>query len=69
VPEHFFELAPSWYASSICSHEEILEAIGRGDASAAREAAENHVREAGSMLADFLNDQGFWTVPDESTTG
>jgi DNA-binding GntR family transcriptional regulator len=64
VPEHFFELAPSWYASSICSHEEILEAIGRGDASAAREAAERHVREAGAMLADFFNDQGFWTVPD-----
>jgi DNA-binding GntR family transcriptional regulator len=63
IPEHFYAMLPEWSISSVRSHNEMVDAIGRGDAAAGRQAAEDHVREAGEMLTGYFNDRGYWSQP------
>jgi len=63
IPEHFYSLLPGWMSSSTRGHEEILAALSAHDADTARKAASQHVLEAGRMLVEYFDEQGFWTVP------
>jgi DNA-binding GntR family transcriptional regulator len=66
IPEHMFAaLVPGWSSASIRNHEAILEALERRDPEGARRAVEEHVKEAGVMLANsFDHDEGvYWSQP------
>jgi DNA-binding GntR family transcriptional regulator len=63
IPEHFYSLLPGWMSSSTRGHEEILAALTAHDADTARKVASEHVLEAGRMLVEYFDEQGFWTVP------
>ena len=64
IPEHYFAaLVPGWSSASIRNHEEILDAMERLDPVRARRAAEEHVKEAGAMLASLFDDAGYWSEP------
>jgi DNA-binding GntR family transcriptional regulator len=66
IPEGFYRLVPDWPAASSAGHAEILDAFDRGDAQAAKTAAENHVHQAGALLAEFFTSTGYWTHPKEN---
>jgi DNA-binding GntR family transcriptional regulator len=57
VPANYFELFPEQEDRSRGEHAELLDAIGRGDADAARSIAEAHVLDAGEALGDWLRAQ------------
>jgi DNA-binding GntR family transcriptional regulator len=64
IPEHMFAgLVPGWSSASIRNHEAILDALERRDPVRARRAAEEHVKEAGAMLANSFdhNDAVYWS--------
>jgi DNA-binding GntR family transcriptional regulator len=62
IPEHYFAaLVPGWSSASIRNHEAILDAMERRDPVRARRAAEEHVKEAGAMLATAFDDAGYWS--------
>ncbi len=63
VPDSYFELFPEQERRSRIEHAALLEAIGRGDAPAARTIAEAHVLDAGAALGDWLRA----TTADPST--
>jgi DNA-binding GntR family transcriptional regulator len=54
VPANYFELFPEQERRARKEHAALLEAIGRGDAGAARTIAEAHVLDAGAALGDWL---------------
>jgi DNA-binding GntR family transcriptional regulator len=54
VPTTYFELFPEQEERSRLEHAELLDAIERGDASAARSIAEAHVLDAGEALGGWL---------------
>ncbi len=54
VPASYFELFPERVRRSRADHAVLLEAIDRGDATAARTLTESHVLDAGSALGDWL---------------
>jgi DNA-binding GntR family transcriptional regulator len=54
VPGNYFELFPERESTSRTEHAALLEAIGDGDAVAARTIAEAHVLDAGAALGDWL---------------
>lgn len=55
VPTNFLTLFPDHEAHSLSEHEELLDALGDGDAERARSIAERHVLDAGRSLADWLD--------------
>jgi len=55
VPGTYFELFPEQKRRSRTEHAALLEAIGRGDAPAARAIAEAHVLDAGAALGQWLS--------------
>jgi DNA-binding GntR family transcriptional regulator len=57
VPPNYFELFPEQEDRSRTEHAELLDAIERGDADAARRTAEAHVLHAGEALGDWLKAQ------------
>ena len=59
----FYALVPGWSSASIRNHEAILDAMERRDPVRARRAAEEHVREAGEMLASLFDhsDGVYWS--------
>jgi len=57
VPGNYFELFPEAEERSRREHAELLEAMQRGDAQAARAVAEAHVLTAGEALGDWLATQ------------
>jgi hypothetical protein len=66
IPEHMFaSLVPGWSSASIRNHEAILDALERRDPEGARRAVEEHVKEAGVMLANlFDHDEAvYWSQP------
>lgn len=63
IPEHFYALVPTWREVSTSGHRSILDAIRKGDTEAARRAAEEHVHEAGALLAQLFTDNGYWADP------
>jgi DNA-binding GntR family transcriptional regulator len=66
IPEHMFAaLVPGWSSASIRNHEAILDALERHDPVRARRAAEEHVKEAGVMLASTFDDDEtvYWSEP------
>ncbi len=54
VPGSFFELFPEQQRRSRAEHAALLDAIGRGDGTAARTIAEAHVLDAGAALGSWL---------------
>jgi DNA-binding GntR family transcriptional regulator len=54
MPASYFRLFPEQERRSRKEHAALLEAIGRGDAGAARTIAETHVLDAGAALGDWL---------------
>jgi DNA-binding GntR family transcriptional regulator len=54
VPASYFELFPEQVRRSHADHATLLDAIDRGDATAARSLAESHVLDAGAALGDWL---------------
>jgi len=63
IPQHFYALLEGWATSSETGHLAILEAFRRRDPRAARQAASNHVLEAGELLVTHFSDTGYWTPP------
>jgi DNA-binding GntR family transcriptional regulator len=64
IPEHFYTLLQDWATTSTRDHERILRALRKGDAEAVRKASSNHVQQAGKMLIEYFNEQGFWDNPN-----
>jgi len=58
VPASYFELFPEQERRARKEHAALLEAIGAGDAVAARSIAEAHVLDAGAALGDWLRTGG-----------
>lgn len=56
IPRDFYRIIPDWVDEAGHGHGDILEAIERGDAEAARVETEAHMREAGERLAASLED-------------
>src|SRR5205085_9431370 len=56
VPTNFFDVFPDQEQHTTADHDEIVAALARRDAAAARAAAERHVTEAGQALARFLEE-------------
>ncbi len=54
VPVSYFILFPEQGRKSRGDHADLLDAIGRGDAAAARTIAEAHVLDAGAALGDWM---------------
>ncbi|KUI04267.1 GntR family transcriptional regulator [Mycolicibacterium acapulense] len=54
VPTNFLTVFPEHEKHSLSEHEELLDALERRDADAARDIAERHVLEAGRSLAEWL---------------
>lgn len=54
VPTNFLTLFPDHEKQSLHEHEELLDALGAGNAERARSIAERHVLEAGRSLVDWL---------------
>lgn len=63
IPEHFYTVLPNWMSSSTEGHSQILSALAARDSDAARVAASQHVMEAGQMLVEYFDEQGFWNIP------
>jgi DNA-binding GntR family transcriptional regulator len=64
IPEHMFAaLVPGWSSASIRNHEAILDALERRDPVRARRVVEEHVKEAGAMLASSFDhdDAVYWS--------
>jgi DNA-binding GntR family transcriptional regulator len=57
VPASYFELFPEQEQRSREEHAELLGAMERRDAAAARSIAEAHVLDAGAALGDWLRDR------------
>ena len=60
VPADYYEFADGWNALAGHHHEEILDAILRRDADAARQAMEDHLHESGVGAVEVLRGLGFW---------
>lgn len=58
VPTNFLTLFPDHERQSLNEHEELLDALGDGNAERARSIAERHVLEAGRSLVDWLEHGG-----------
>jgi DNA-binding GntR family transcriptional regulator len=58
VPTNFLTLFPDHEKQSLNEHEELLDALGRGNAKRARSIAERHVLDAGRSLVDWLEQRG-----------
>ncbi len=54
VPSSYFELFPEQERRSRADHAALLDAIARGDGTAARTIAEGHVLDAGAALGEWL---------------
>ncbi|KUH99652.1 GntR family transcriptional regulator [Mycolicibacterium acapulense] len=54
VPTNFLTVFPEHEKHSLSEHEELLDALERRNADAARDIAERHVLEAGRSLAEWL---------------
>lgn len=61
IPRGFYGLLPSWGATSVDGHEQIVAALEQGDADAAAAAAHAHVRQAGETVSQFFTSTGYWT--------
>jgi DNA-binding GntR family transcriptional regulator len=64
IPEHFYSLLHDWAGTSTKDHEQIMAALRKRDAKAVRTASSRHVEQAGRMLIEYFDEQGFWTVPN-----
>jgi DNA-binding GntR family transcriptional regulator len=66
VPVSYFRLFPEQEQTALREHAELLDAIGRGDAVAARTITEAHVLDASAALRDWLR-SGSADAPTTST--
>ncbi len=64
IPEHFYSLLQDWATTSTRDHERILRALRKRDAEAVRKASSGHVQQAGKMLIEYFNEQGYWDNPN-----
>jgi DNA-binding GntR family transcriptional regulator len=69
IPDQFYAVLPEWRTLSQRGHRDILRALQQQDADQARDAAERHVQDAGRLLIAHFTDMGYWTPPQEGTTG
>jgi DNA-binding GntR family transcriptional regulator len=69
IPTGFYSLIPAWGGESDDGHGQIMAAFENRDPLAARAAAEQHVRHAGALLADYFSHTGYWTQPAGSENG
>lgn len=69
IPEGFYGLLQAWPDASSDGHGQIMTAFELRDPEAARAAAEDHVREAGLLLADYFSSTGYWTSPADGDRG
>ena len=60
VPHDFHRLVPDWTAIALKQHRNILDALERHDAVAARAAASNHVKFGCDMLLEDLELAHYW---------
>ena len=54
VPSNFLTVFPEHEKHSLDEHQQLLDALGEGDAERARTIAERHVLDAGRSLAEWL---------------
>jgi DNA-binding GntR family transcriptional regulator len=60
VPRHFYQQVPTWASTAIAGHAEIVDALERRDAKAARRLLTDHIQVAGRMVVDHLRARGFF---------
>lgn len=65
IPSGFFESTPDWDAKAVVGHADIVDAISRRDAGAARAAMETHLHSAGVAAVEGLTIRGFWETKDD----
>lgn len=58
MPASYFNLIPEQVQISQREHEDLVNAIARGDAAGARFLAEHHVRQAGEQMVKRIEDTG-----------
>lgn len=63
IPTRYFELVSGWAESAHEQHREIIDAFRRGDAEAARQAVERHLRDSAQHAVHILEERGFWDEP------
>ena len=60
LPARFYSFAEEWPAKARKHHHEILAALRRRDARAARYATVDHLRAGGEVAVEMLQERGFW---------
>jgi DNA-binding GntR family transcriptional regulator len=60
IPDGMYPQVPAWGQLSVNAHLMIISAMSAGYADAAAQAAAAHVREAGELLVELLENRGFW---------
>ncbi|GAA5052561.1 GntR family transcriptional regulator [Nocardia callitridis] len=63
VPRRFFELFPEQVPCSVDEHELLIDALAKGDSSAARGITEGHFRTAAELLSTRLAEQEAGSAP------
>lgn len=64
IPQHFYALVKAWAPVAQTGHRAILAAFEASDPEGARQAAMNHVTEAGKLIIAQFSDTGYWTLPN-----
>lgn len=64
IPEEFYSMLPAWADASTTHHSAILRALKAHNPDRARNEARRHVRESGTMLIEFFDENGYWTTPE-----
>lgn len=64
APRWTWSKIKGWPSASASEHRSVLKALQARDAQAARQSMQDHVNNAGTLLVEHLDAQGFWSPRD-----